>query len=72
MITDAYQHLGLPRFQSPQATPCPFWRCPVPDVVVISAKRLPARFLNMRLGMTRPNDGSPGRTEVYVAAASVT
>ena len=38
------------RSQSPQATPCPFCRCPVPEEAVISAKRLPATFLNMRLG----------------------
>ena len=47
------------RSQSPQATPCPFWRWPVPDVPVISAKRSPPTFLNIRFGISVAKFGSP-------------
>ncbi len=38
------------RSQSPQATPCPFWRWPVPDEPVISANRAPADVLEHAVG----------------------
>ena len=42
------------RSQSPQATPCPFWRWPVREDEEMSANRFPSTFLSIRLGTRKP------------------